>query len=144
MEPTLKKGVEIKVDTSAYKSAKPQRGDIIAFTYKEVTIISRVIGEPRDEVTNQGHWYAVNGKSVTHRPLEDQSEAKDGLAVFSEVVDGMSITILQDPNPFTQEDQRIFKLTPDEVWVLSDTRGGLDSRRIGPVPLKDVIGKVKL
>jgi signal peptidase I len=121
MLPTLKPGDTVAVDTNAYDSALPSRGDIIAFRladFPDNVSLKRVIGLPGDSVEEVEGVVSVNGQ-VLDEPYAD--------------LDHMS-------GSWTVEEGYVF--------VLGDSRANSNDSRytgergMGQVPIADIIGKV--
>jgi signal peptidase I len=114
--PQLKKG---KMYLLKKGSFMPKRGQIILFDdwESEYTWFRRVIGLPGEEVEIYGNRVYVNGK------------------------------VLEEPYlPPAQKsivDEKPVRIPPEHVFVLSDNRvNGYDSRTLGPIPVKRIIGKL--
>ncbi len=123
MFPTIQNEDHVLIDTAAYKTKSPARGDIIAFwgkdsTGEQVTYLKRVVGLSEETVT-------LHGGQVL---LED--------------------TILQEPYLFLGPGQIVgeshtFKVGADQLFVLGDNRSfSKDSRDFGPIPRADIRGKL--
>ena len=63
MEPAIKKGDQLLVDTWIYKSSTPQRGDIIIhrFSGQKGIYLNRVIGTPGDTIELRNGSLHING-----------------------------------------------------------------------------------
>jgi signal peptidase I len=124
MEPNFENGDYLLVDEISYRFKEPQRGDVVVFKYpNDVSqrYIKRIIGLPGETI-----------------------EIKDGkIDIFNQ--QGESIlkeTNYLSENIFTTGDTNI-TLKQDEYFVLGDNRlASADSRRWGPLPRKDIIGRV--
>jgi signal peptidase I len=121
MLPTLEPGGTVAVDTNAYDSALPIRGDIIAFRladFPDNVFLKRVIGLPGDSIEEVDGVVSVNG----------------------EVLD----------EPYADLDRSSGSWTVEEghVFVLGDRRANSNDSRytgqegMGQVPISDIIGKV--
>lgn len=117
MAPTLKDGDIKIVDTGAYSSSPPRRGDIIFFHVK-VGLIGRVIGLPGETVTIAGGAVSVNGKILSEPYLA--------------------------PGTQTTAPQVTYAVPSGKYFVLHDNRAhsGGDSRTGGFVPLSAIEGKI--
>jgi signal peptidase I len=120
MEPTLHASEKISVDTQAYASNPPARGDVILFhdpVDPKQELIKRVIGIPGDAVQTTPTQVFVNGK------LSNESY------------------ISQPSNPNSES----ITVAPDQYFVMGDNRPvSEDSRSWGTVPKQEIIGKVIL
>jgi len=124
MEPNFENGDYLIVDEISYRLQEPQRGEVVVFKYPNDTsqrYIKRIIGLPGETI-----------------------EIQDGkIEVFNK--EGQKVLIETNYLPqvvFTAGDTRI-TLKEDEYFVLGDNRfASADSRRWGPLPRKDIIGRV--
>ncbi|MDO8593545.1 MAG: signal peptidase I, partial [bacterium] len=131
MHPTFENLDYLIIDELIYNFRAPARGDVIVFRYPgnpSVFYIKRIIGLPNETVSiNQGvvTITTTNGKNLT-------------------VVTPMALT-----EPYTvNEDATYTKnttLLPGEYFVMGDNRpNSSDSRVWGPLPRKNIIGRVDL
>ncbi len=124
MEPTLHNGSILEVDTSAYRSHQPARGDIIAFHAPpdpSQIYIKRVIAIPGDVITIEDTKIILNGK-LLHEPY---------------------VSPKNQGNPFAYKKITNLRIPPHDYFVLGDNRAGSsNSRDWGFLPQKDIIGKV--
>lgn len=115
MSPTIESGTQITMDRTAYNSASPKRGDIVA-VQRSMMLILRVVGTPGDRIEIRGGVTYINGKR-----LVEPYAKPGGRDVFPT------------------------KLSSDEYFLLGDNRGKAnDSSNYGPVKKNSIIGKVKL
>jgi signal peptidase I len=118
MEPTLQNGQATVIDTQAYASAKPARGNIVVVkepSNPSQQEILRVIGLPGETVRLTTTQTYINGK------------------------------LLQEPFVLHRGTQQPMQVTlgPDQYFVMGDNRPqSTDSRTWGPVPLKDIVAEV--
>jgi signal peptidase I len=123
MEPTLRLETTIFVETQAYASSMPQRGDIVAFRAPsspspDLIRFDRVIGLPGDIIVETNGVVSVNGRELDE--------------------------------PYATLDHRSGRWTvqPGDVFLMGDNRPiALDSRwdgagAIGQIPLNSLIGRV--
>lgn len=115
------------VDEISYRFFPPKRGDVIVFKYPKnpsQRFIKRIIGLPGEKVmikNNRIIIYFPDGKSKILDESEYLSEYQN----------------LNESEPI--------KLKEDEYYVLGDNRNfSFDSRKWGPLPRKNIIGKVVL
>ncbi|MGE6258729.1 signal peptidase I [Heyndrickxia sporothermodurans] len=128
MMPTLHNGDRMIVN----KLGKPQRFDIVVFHAPEKKdYIKRVIGLPGDKIEYKNDVLYINGKAYKE-PYLDQYK--------KELAEG---PLTED---FTLKDIIGRDTVPkDELFVMGDNRRfSKDSRHIGTVPIKKVIGDTKL
>ncbi len=123
MNPTFKNGDYLIVDEISYRFRDPQRGEVVVFKYPSdphQRYIKRIIGLPGETV-----------------------EIKDGQVI---IFNDKGSQILNESDYLfsveTPGDIHI-TLTKNEYFVLGDNRtGSFDSRRWGPLPRKNIIGRV--
>lgn len=123
MEPTLHNKEMIIAEKLSSKMAKLQRGDIIVFKQPEnrtIFVIKRIIGLPGEVVhLKQGQNIAINGNILTENYLGENF-------------------------PYTGEELTI-TVPADSYFLMGDNRkNSTDSRKWGPIPQKDVVGKAVL
>jgi signal peptidase I len=123
MNPTLKIGDFILVDTRYYKDQPLQRGEVIVFRYPEnpsIPYVERLIAVGGDHVSIKNGTIYINNNPLAEPYLLPQQ--------------------VQQSYSTTMESRII---PPDELFVLGDNRdNSKDSRYWGNVPLANVIGKV--
>jgi len=124
MEPNFENGDYLIVDELSYRFNEPQRGEVIVFKYPNdisQRYIKRIIGLPGETI-----------------------EIKEGKI---EVFNKEGEKVLKETNYLSQDILTVgdtnITLKGDEYFVLGDNRlASADSRRWGPLPKKDIIGKV--
>lgn len=117
MEPYIRSGEYVLINTFAYRIGVPHRGEIVAFRHEgdaRTVFIKRVIGLPGDRIRiDQGRVY-VNGARL------DEPYVRHA-----------------DPRSFAQ-----VVVPPSSVYVLGDNRAeSEDSRFFGPVGDNRLIGR---
>lgn len=126
MQPNFENGDYLIIDEISYRFREPERGEVLVFKYPEnpsQRYIKRIIGLPEETI-----------------------EIKDG-----------KITIYNDEKQWTLNESDYLpsflktsgytkiSLSQNEYFVLGDNRTlSSDSRRWGPLPKKDIIGRVFL
>ena len=124
MEPNFHNGDYLIVDEISYRFQTPQRGDVIVFKFPYDTTqryIKRIIGLPGETVE------VKDGKIVIY---------KDGAFLLEE---SYIPSLVQ-----TQGTNKV-ELKDSEYFVLGDNRQfSSDSRRWGPLPKENIIGKALL
>jgi signal peptidase I len=121
MLPTLRPGAVVAIDTNAYDSTLPSRGDIVAFRLADSPdniFLKRVIGLPGDTIEQADGVVSVNGQELDE--------------------------------PYADLDHRngSWIVEPGHVFVLGDSRANSNDSRftgeggVGQVPIADIIGKV--
>lgn len=125
MEPNFENGDYLIVDEISYRFQAPQRGDVIVFKYPQdptQRYIKRIIGLP--------------GETVEIR--------NDKITIFYGATEIKTLNELSYIPPYlpTEGDIRVV-LNDNEYFVLGDNRlASYDSRRWGPLPEKNIIGRV--
>jgi signal peptidase I len=121
MLPTLTPGEVVTVDTGAYSSQLPARGDIVAFRVEDESgniFLKRVIGLPGDFVEEVDGVVSVNGQALDE-PYADLDH-RDGS----------------------------WTVEPGRVFVMGDSRANSSDSRfteewgLGQVPITSLIGRV--
>ncbi|MEN9389331.1 MAG: hypothetical protein RLY61_415 [Candidatus Parcubacteria bacterium] len=123
MEPTLHDKEMIIAEKLSSKMAKLERGDIVVFKQPEnrtIFVIKRIIGLPGETIhLQQDEPVSVNGKGLTEKYLIEET-------------------------PYTGEEITV-TVPPDAFYLMGDNRkNSTDSRKWGPIPQEDVIGKAVL
>jgi len=129
MEPTIQAGQVVRVHPYA-KGQLPQRGDIVEYSSsnklvkqyaKSGKLIHRIIALPGERIT------ISNNKVLVYNTQYPNGFNPDTF-LSPKVVTAGNIDVTLGPNMY---------------YILGDNRSNsLDSRYIGPIPLKDIIGKV--
>ena len=125
MHPTFENLDYLIIDELIYNFQTPSRGDVIVFRYPSnpsVFYIKRIIGLP-------GETVSINRGVVTVTTLTGE---KLSLA---------EPYIVNEDATYTKN----VSLNPEEYFVMGDNRpNSSDSRIWGPLPAKDIIGRVDL
>ncbi|MBI2025703.1 signal peptidase I [Candidatus Kaiserbacteria bacterium] len=125
MHPTFENLDYLIIDEFIYNFKDPSRGDVIVFRYPgdpSIFYIKRIIGLPNETVS-------INRGSVTVT-----------------TADGEKLTL---DEPYTVNEDATYtkdiSLNHEEYFVMGDNRpNSSDSRIWGPLPRKDIIGRVDL
>lgn len=121
MENTIYKGESVVVDEKAYLNRQPERGEVIAFSHKDVILIKRLIGLPGDNVSGRNGTVFVNGTALAETYANFASDVEPRWNSFSQVI-----------------------IPAGSMFVLGDNRNySLDSRmdEFGGAALRDLIGR---
>ncbi|MDD5567514.1 MAG: signal peptidase I [Patescibacteria group bacterium] len=125
MEPSFYDNEYLVIDEITYRFEKPARGDIIVFRYPQNPsqfFIKRVIGLPGEKVEIR------NGRVIIYNDSNPKGQALDERDYL-------------DTDVLTAGSDQV-TLSPNEYYVLGDNREqSLDSRRIGPIDKKYIIGR---
>ncbi len=124
MSPTLKDGEVLLLNKIQYRFGKVKRGDIIAFSYADTKyLIKRVIGLPGDAIEIKDNQVYINGNLYEESYLKENVDSED-----------------------FQLSSLGYQTVPEGYYfVLGDNRdNSLDSRSIGLVSEKDILGKIAL
>lgn len=124
MMPTLHNHDRLIINKVAYDIGKPHRFDIIVFHATPTKdFIKRVIGLPGDQIKYRNDTLYVNGKALPEPYLKAYKKKVQGNLTYN-----FSTTVPKG-----------------DLFVMGDNRRySKDSRIIGPVPIKKVVGKVDL
>jgi signal peptidase I len=133
MEPNYHDGEYLIIDELSYHFGEPKRGDVVVMRYprdEKQYFIKRVIGLPGEKIQIE------NGKVIIFNDKNPK-----GITVDEPYLPNQGLTYVQDP--ILIGDSKTITLRSDEYFVLGDNRlHSSDSRAWGPLPRKDVIGKV--
>ena len=107
-----------------YRFFKIKRFDVVSLKYDESKyLIKRVIGLPGDKIEYKNNKLFINDKKIEEYFLDKETNTED-----------FSLTTLGYE-----------KIPKDMYLVLGDNReNSLDSREIGLIKRKDILGKIKL
>jgi signal peptidase I len=118
MDPTIKVGKSVLVDTNAYRFGRlPQTGDLVLFSESDCQMVKRVIGLPGQVVVITHGVVFVDGRRLAEPYLNSEVDPADY-------------------GPFT--------VAPSRVFVAGDNRiNSRDSRNsMGQIRIADLLGKV--
>ena len=124
MEPSFENGDYLIIDELSFRFREPQRGEVVVFKYPNnptQRYIKRIIGLPGETIEIQ------NGKIVIINNETSQTLDESAYLSSSLVTPGETRTTLADGQYFVLGDNRV---------------ASSDSRRWGPLPREDIIGRV--
>lgn len=125
MEPTFDDHEYLIIDEISYRFREPQRGEVVVFRYPldpRQYFIKRIVGLPGEKITVADSKVTVFDEAHPEGWVLDESYLADGVPTFGV----LTVT-----------------LGPGEYFVLGDNRtSSLDSRTFGPLPRKNVVGRV--
>ena len=123
MAPSFLPGQYVLVDRTAYHLRPPRRGDAVTVQHPsldEKTLLKRIVALPGERVNLSQGKVLINGQ-----PLDGPCQGEEG-----------------SPEDTLGPEWR---LGDDEYFVLGDNPSdSLDSRRLGPVKSRWIVGKVRL
>lgn len=125
MSPTLKNGRVIWIDRTYYKTHKPQCGEVVVFKDDAgITYVKRVYRGPGESL-----HYIASGSTFL-------------LPVREPFAEGMKARYDEGRGLLRIKEMRV---DDDSVFVLGDNFNvSIDSRQIGPVPIRSIIGRAHL
>lgn len=125
MHPTFENLDYLVIDEFLYYFQAPKRGEVVVFRYPgnpSVFYIKRIIGLPGETV------------SINHGAVDITTAAGEKFALEEPY-------IVNEDATYTKS----ISLNPDEYFVMGDNRpNSSDSRIWGPLPKRDIIGRVDL
>lgn len=126
MEPTLHSGDRLWVDTDYYLTHPVERSDLVVYTTAgDIFYVKRVVGLPGDRVSMGNNRLYINGQEQEEPFLEAE------------------IQRVSQAGEIYNRDFAEATVGNGGYFVLGDNRNNsLDSRRSGPIPKDDIIGKV--
>ncbi len=129
MEPHIRSGEYVMINTFAYRVGSPRRGDIVAFRHEgdeRAIFIKRVIGAPGDRIRIDRGLIYLNGAKLDE-PYVQHPDARS----FGEiVVPPASVYVLGD-NRAESEDSRFFGPVGDGLLVGRAIAGIWPPRMLG-------------
>lgn len=125
MEPTFDDREYLIIDEISYRFRAPARGEVIVFRYPldpRQYFIKRIVGLPGERVKISGNKVTIFNDVHPEGLVLDESYLPAGTPTFGD---------------------EVTTLGPDEYFVMGDNRtSSLDSRSFGPMPRKDMVGRV--
>jgi signal peptidase I len=132
MEPNFWTGERLIVNKILYEFRQPKTGEVVVFHVPQENrdLIKRVIGVAGDTIEYRGDDLYVNGKKVEETYIQeaiDQAHKND---------------MLYNDRNFPSDSTQPNKVPEGHIFVMGDHRSNsTDSRMLGFIPLKDVIGR---
>ncbi len=133
-------GDRVMVEKLTYRFRPPRRGEIVVFRTDGIEDLGtgeyftfRVAGLPGERVSIDPPCLVINGQRVTEPPLFELMASGQA---------GYSGYVSSEEGPLDAKESEVV-LGEDEYFVLGDnTTNSYDSRYWGPVPRKNIIGRV--
>ena len=129
MEPHIRSGEYVVINTFAYRLGTPRRGDIVAFRHEgddRGVFIKRVIGVPGDRIRVERGEVYVNGRKLD----EPYVLHRDDRSFSDVVVPGSAVYVLGD-NRAESEDSRFFGPVNDDRLIGRAVAGIWPPRMLG-------------
>jgi signal peptidase I len=136
MQPNFHTGERIIVNKILFDVRQPKHGEVIVFHVPSEgrDFIKRVIGVPGDTVKVEGDTVTVNGNVVDETYIKEALDEKHNNNELYNTKAGFPNDQFQDGT-----------VPEGHVFVLGDNRSNsTDSRSIGFVPFKDIVGRADL
>ena len=163
MRPTLLEGDVVLVNRLAYDlkvpltevgiaaMGEPRRGDIVTFFSPQggTRLVKRIVGIPGDTIAMRKNVLYVNGIAARYSEpalvREPPTEPGAGTALrMTESIAGSRRRIQYLPDASSMRDFGPVAVPPRNYFMLGDNRdNSADSRYIGPVPRRLLIGRVR-
>jgi signal peptidase I len=129
MEPHIRSGEYVLINTFAYRIGAPRRGDIVAFRHEgdaRATFIKRVIGVSGDRIRIARGQVYVNGSKLDE-PYVRHSDGRS----FGEIVVPRSAVYVLGDNRAESEDSRFFGPVSDDLLIGHAIAGVWPPRMLG-------------
>jgi signal peptidase I len=146
MLPTLVEDDQFFVSKSAYRSATPERGDIVVFRVPQTNVnyVKRVVGLPGDVVEYDGdaRRLVINGAPASLE-LIGAYDADPVYRLGRERLDDVEHAVLHMPR--LQSAGGTFRVPDGHFFLLGDNRDNSQDSRfqsVGYIPAENIIGKV--
>jgi signal peptidase I len=157
MEPTVIKGEAVLIDTDAYRSHSPARGDVVMLIgpRDKNEHLFRIVGLPGERIRLRGGQLFIDDRKAPRRKIEDyvyHFEASLPAETLMQYVEALPagpngevrehrIVKRDDSGPLN--DTKVFAVPPDQYFLLGDNRdNSADSRfDLGFVPVSAIVGK---
>lgn len=146
MRPGIASGSRVLVNKLVYRRHPIRRGDPVVFTNPNARYskyVKRVVALPGDRVEMQNDELIVNGQRLEYTDVETTGPGRQRVERRGDI--GYPIALLpMDPGNQTTTDFAPLTIPNGHCFVLGDNRHqSEDSRTHGPVPLRDVVGRVE-
>lgn len=136
----IKAGDQVLIDRLTYRFRGPRRGEIILYRADSLTaksgtyFVQRVVGLPWERVRIDPPRVLINGRPLDDPPMFQVLSRRDG---------GYRLAATNNIHAALKTPADHVDLMQDEFFVLGDNvRNSFDSRYWGPVPRRDIEGRV--
>jgi signal peptidase I len=133
MEPNFQNGQYLIIDELSYHMREPKRGEVVVMRYpknEKEFFIKRIIGMPGERIQID------NGRVTIYN-----EENPEGVTLNESYLPNQGLSYPHDT--IIVGGSKILTLKNDEYFMMGDNRlGSSDSRDWGPLPRKDMVGKV--
>lgn len=129
MEPHIRSGEYVVINTFAYRLGTPRRGDIVAFRHEgddRATFIKRVIGVPGDRIRIDRGTVYVNGVKLDEPYVQHADDRS-----FGEIAVPPGCVYVLGDNRAQSEDSRVFGPVGDGLLVGRAIAGIWPPRMLG-------------
>ena len=148
MAPTILKDDHVLLNKSIYSRQSPKRGDMVVFVNpndRRKFWIKRIVALPNDTVEIKDNILFINDEPLTRKPASNAEpggiKGRSAPSMMEEINGDARYRIRPDSKGGAGFPRT--KVPNGHCFVLGDNRGeSVDSRHFGPVPLRDVMGRV--
>ena len=162
MKPTILEGDRIFVNKLAYdlkipyttwrlaQWGEPERGDVVVFYSPEdgIRLVKRVVAVAGDTIELRNEQLIINGQEAKYEPIDESiagqlpAELRPHVEMKVENVGGESHPVMTTPDVVAMRSFAPVVIPDGHYFVMGDNRdNSKDSRYIGPVPRKLILGK---
>ena len=134
-------------------SRSPERGDVAVFKLPsdtKIDYIKRIVGLPGDVIQLRQSVLHVNGTVVKRERIEDHvvrnasGNSRRSAQYVETFANGRSHVILEESENGPLDSTKPYTVPEGHVFAMGDNRdNSLDSRRIGFVPIKNLVGRAE-
>jgi signal peptidase I len=128
----------------------PERGDVVVFRrppHNTEDFIKRLVGLPGEEIQVRDGILHINGVAVT-RELVGETETPEGDSIleYEETLpNGVAHRIFEESDTTYVDNTPVFTVPAGHYFMMGDNRdNSTDSRRIGPIPHENLIGRADI